>query len=109
MYRALLTHIITLQQVYETFGDAEAYGLCMLLASQTGVASVVLLSEGFNILVRMNATVAMKIAHFTNLPVFLKLTTDLLDHLKEEHSKRMSLVELTISLLEEEHRIPLYL
>lgn len=37
--RELHAIIITLQQIYEGTGDAEAY--CLLLASQVGVASIV--------------------------------------------------------------------
>ena len=43
--RELPAIIITLQQLHETTGDAETFGLCTLLASFTCIASVMLLSE----------------------------------------------------------------
>ena len=45
IYRELPSLIVTLQQLYETSGDAEAYGIGTLLATYTGVASIVFLSE----------------------------------------------------------------
>ena len=77
----------TLQQLYATSGDAEAYGLSTLLATYTGVASVVFLSEVLDILARMNASMQRKLADFSKLPVLLKVTTDQLEHLKEEKSE----------------------
>ena len=56
IFRELPALIITLQQLYETSGDAEAYGLSNLLATYTGVASVVFLSEVLDILARANAS-----------------------------------------------------
>jgi hypothetical protein len=46
--------IVTLQQLYETSGDAEAYGLVSLLARVSGVASIHLLSEVLSVLARLN-------------------------------------------------------
>ena len=48
--KELPTLITTLQQLSETSGDVEAYGLSVLLASQVGVASVIFLSEVVDIL-----------------------------------------------------------
>ena len=45
IYRELPALIVTLQQLYETSGDAEAYGIGALLATYIGVASIVFLSE----------------------------------------------------------------
>ncbi len=55
IYREFPALIITLQQLYEASGDAEAYGLSAVLASFTGIASVVFLCEVLDILARMNA------------------------------------------------------
>ena len=63
---ALLT---TLQQLYETTGDAEAFGLSTLLACFTGVASVFFLSEVLDILAKMNATMQRKAANFSKLQI----------------------------------------
>ena len=54
IYRELPALIVTLQQLYETSGGAEAYGIGALLATYTGVASIVFLSEVLDILARMN-------------------------------------------------------
>ena len=109
IYRELPALIITLQHLYETSGDAEAYGLSTLLATYTGVASVVFLSEVLDILAKMNGSMQRKLADFSKLhvPVILKVTTDQLKHLKEEESEWLSSVESEISLLKEKHNITL--
>ena len=56
IYQELPALIVTLQQLYETSGDAEAYSIGALLATYTGVASIVFLSEVLDILARMNIT-----------------------------------------------------
>lgn len=86
IYRELPALIITLQQLYETSGDAEAYGLSTLLATYTKVANVVFLSEVLDVLTNLNATMQSRHADFSKLPVLLKVTTDQLEHLKEEKS-----------------------
>ena len=99
---AILT---TLQQLYEVSGDGEAYGLYLLLASQVGVASIMLLSDVLNILAKMSASMQLKIADFSKLPTLLKITTDPLESLKEEMSDWLSEVKSTISSLASEHSI----
>ena len=79
IYRELPALIVTLQQLYETSGDAEAYGIGALLATYTGVASIVFLSE----------------------------VLDQLEHLKDEISEWLGSVESEISLLKEKHDITL--
>ena len=90
IYRELPALIVTLQQLYETSGDAEAYGIGALLATYIGVASIMFLSEVLVI-----------------LPILLKMTTDQLDHLKDERSEWLGLVESEISLLKEKYDITL--
>ncbi len=94
IYREFPDLIITLQQLYEASGDAEAYGLSAVLASFTGIASVVFLCEVLDVLARMNAIMQRKHADFSKLPVILKATTD-------------QLVESQISQLKEKHGITL--
>lgn len=55
IYREFPVHIITLQQIYGVSDEAEVYGLSSLLATYTGVASVVFLLEVLDILAKMNA------------------------------------------------------
>jgi hypothetical protein len=104
IYRELPALIITLQRLYQSSGDAEAYGLSTLLATYTAVASVVFLLD---IVARMNVTMQRKNADFSKLPVLLKVTTDQLEHLKEENSEWLTSVESEISLLKEKYDITL--
>ena len=104
IFRELPALIITLQQLYETSGDAEAYGLSNLLATYTGVASVVFLSE---VLARVNALMQTKLADFSKFPIFLIVVTDRLEHMKEETSEWLGTVETVISQLQEKYDIVL--
>ncbi|KAI6649496.1 hypothetical protein LOD99_11861 [Oopsacas minuta] len=52
----------------ETSGDVEAYGISVLLASQIGVSSVILLSKVLDIPVKLSIAMQMKIADFIKLP-----------------------------------------
>ena len=107
IYRELPALIVTLQQLYETSGDAEAYGIGALLATYTGVASIVFLSEVLDILARINVSTKRKLLDLSRLPVLLKITTDQLEHLKDERSEWLGSVESEISLLKEKHDITL--
>lgn len=97
--------VTTLQQLYETSGDAEAYGLSMLLASQVGVASIMLLSEILDILAKLSAAMQTKVADFSKIPNLLKVTIDSLKALKEESSDWVALVTTAISKLETNYGI----
>ena len=68
----------TLSQLYESSGDAEAYGMYSHLASVNGVSSSHLLSEVLNALGLLNLFMKKTIADFSNLPFML---TSILDHL----------------------------
>ena len=107
IYRELPALIVTLQQRYETSGDAEAYGIGALLATYTGVASIVFLSEVLDILARMNVSMQRKLLDLSRLTVLLKIMTDQLEHLKDERSEWLGSVESEISLLKEKHDITL--
>ena len=97
--------ITTLQQLYETTGDAEAFGLSTLLSSFTAVASVVFLSEVLDILARMNATMQRKVADFSKMQALLQFTLDELKSLKEEKAEWCSSTESTLAQLETEYGI----
>ena len=97
--------ITTLQQLYETTGDAEAFGLSTLLACFTGVASVIFLSEVLDILARMNATMQRKAADFSKLQVLLQLTLEELKSLKNEKADWCSSTESTLTKLQTEYDI----
>ena len=104
-FRELPALIITLQQLYET--SCDAYGLSNLLATYTGVARVVFLSEVLDILARANASMQTKLADFSKFPIFLKVMTDQLEHMKEETSEWLGTVETVISQLQEKYDIVL--
>ena len=87
IYQELPALIVTLQQLYGTSGNAEAYGIGALLATYTVVASIVFLSEVLDILARMNVSMQRKLLDLSRLPVLLKITTDKLEHLKDERSE----------------------
>ena len=80
IYRELPALIVNLQQLNEISGD----GIGALLATYTGVASIVFLSEVLDILARMNVSMQRKLLNLSRLPVLLKITTDQLEHLKDE-------------------------
>ena len=107
IYRELPALIVTLQQLYETSGDAEAYGIGVLLATYTEVASIVFLSEVRDILARMNVLMQRKLLDLSRLPVLLKMTTDQLERLKDERSEWLGSVQSEISLLKQKHDITL--
>ena len=97
--------ITTLQQLYETTGDAEAFGLSTLLASLCGIASIFLLSEVLDIFARMNATLQRKTADFSKLQVLLELTLNEVKSLKNEKAEWCSSTESTLKKLEREYGI----
>ena len=103
--RELPAIIITLQQLHETTGDAEAFGLCTLLASFTCIASVMLLSEVLDILARMNATMQRKTADFSKLKIMIELTIESLEALKDEKSDWCSDTGCAVSTLQTEYGV----
>ena len=107
IYREHPALIVTLQQLYETSGDAEAYCIGALLATYTVVASVMFLSEVLDIQARMNVSMQRKLLDLSRLPVLLKITTDQLEHLKDKRSEWLGSVKSEISLLKEKHDITL--
>ena len=95
--------IVTLQQLYETSGDAEAFGLSTLLSSFTGVASVMFLSEV--LLGKYECCMQKKTADFSRLQVFLQSTVDELKNLKDEKADWCSSTELALVRLQKEFNI----
>ena len=45
IYKELLALITTFHHLYDTTGDAEAFGLALVLSSFFGVATIILLSK----------------------------------------------------------------
>ncbi len=77
--------ITTLQHPHEVSGDAESYGLSLLLASQVGIASIVVLSRVLHILAKMSASMQMEVADFSKLPILLEVTVGSLKSLKHNN------------------------
>ena len=73
----------TLSQLYESSGDAEAYGVYSLLASVNGVSSSYLLSEVLSALALLNLFMQRKIADFSKLTFMLTSTLDHLNSIRE--------------------------
>ena len=95
----------TLLQLYESSGDAEAYGIYSLLASVNGVSSSYLLSEVRSGLALLNMFMQKKIADFSKLHYMLKSTLDHLNSIRESDASWCTAAETTISNLETEHGI----
>ena len=97
--------IITLQQLYESSGDAEAYGISTLLANQVGIAGIVLLSQVLDLLARLNTFMQTKTADFSKLPDFLQSVLDELESLKLQNAQWCSDTKSLIVSLEQKHSI----
>ena len=63
--------IITLQQLYQTSGDAEAYGISLVLSSFSGVASIFLLSEVLDLLAKLSCYMQRQTTDFSKIPLIL--------------------------------------
>ena len=63
--KALPPLIITLQSIYDEFGDVEAYGLSLALRSYGGVATIVLLSAVLDLLAKLNCFMQRKTTDFS--------------------------------------------
>ena len=95
----------TLSQLYESSGDAEAYGIYSLLASVNGVSSSYLLSEVLSALALLNLLMQKMIANFSKLPFMLKSTLDHLNSTRKSDASWCTAAETAISHLETKHRI----
>ena len=76
--------MIALQQLYEESGDAEAYGLALVLSSFSGVASVILLSEILDLLAKLSCFMQRKVTDFSRLPIVFNSIPAELHCLKED-------------------------
>ena len=97
--------IVTLQQLYESSGDAEAYGLVSILSSITGVSCIYLLSEVLSLLARLNLFMQRKTSDFSKLPIMLSSIVHQLTSLKEPGTDWCIDSDKAISDLEKEHGI----
>ena len=96
--------ILTLQDHYETSGDAEAFGIQKIL-SYFGVAAFVLLGEILNLLASLNCFMQKKTADFSWSKIMLDSTLDQIKSLKANDASWCSEVGEVISSLQDEHDI----
>ena len=68
--------ILTLQELYERNGDAEAFGVQSILSSFEGVATVIILSEILNLVATFNCFMQRKATEFSRLKVILHSWTN---------------------------------
>ena len=79
--------IITLQQLYQTSGDAEAYGISLVLSSFSGVASIILLSEVLDLLAKLSCYMQRQTVDFSRLPLILEGILKEVEELKEDKAE----------------------
>ncbi len=85
--KELAALIITLQQLYEATGNAEALGLCSLLSSYVVISGIVFLAEVMDTMAKINAAIQRKIVDFSKIPSHKKILIDELTSLKSEESE----------------------
>ena len=100
--------LITLQDLYETTSDAEAFGVQSILSSFAGVATVIILCEILNLIATLNCFMQRKATDFSRLKVILDSILDQLKCLKREDADWCSEVESTVATLESEHEIAVH-
>ena len=102
--RAIRKHLpallVTLHQLYENSGDAEAYGSFLVLSSLSGIASIILLSEVLDLIARLNCYMQRQAADFSRLPIILESILKELHHLKEDEAEWCSAVTTLVENLE---------
>ena len=99
--------IVTLQQLHEVSGDAEAYGLAMVLSSFSGVATIFLLQSVLDLLAKLNCFMQRKATDFSKLPVILENIVSELNQLKRDDAEWCSQVTACVNKLANEQGIDL--
>ena len=97
--------ILTLQELYESKGDAEAFGVQSILSSFEGVATVNILGEILNLVATYNCFMQRKATDFSRLKVILDSTLDQLKALKDDDADWCFEVKSTVEGLESEYEI----
>ena len=70
-----------------TTGDAEAFGLALVLSSFCGVSSIVLLSKVLDLVAKLNSFMQKQAADLSRLPLILDSIEKELKFLKEDGAK----------------------
>ena len=79
----LLALITISHHLYDTTGDAEAFGLALVLSSFCGLASIVLLSKVLYLVAKLNSFMQRQAADLSRLPLILDSIEKELKLLKE--------------------------
>ena len=105
VFKELPPLLQTLSQLYESSGDAEAYGIYSLLASVNCIPTSYLLSKVLSAHALLNLFMQKNIADFSKLSFMLKSTLDHLNSIRESVASWCITAETVISNLETEHGI----
>lgn len=97
--------ILTLQELYESKGDVEAFGVQSVLSSFQGVATVIVLDEILNLVATFNCFMQRKTTDFSRLKVILDSTLEQLKSLKDDGAEWCSMVTSTVENLESQYQI----
>ena len=97
--KELLTLITTLHHLYDTTGDAEAFGLALVHSSFCGVTSIVLLSKVLDLIAKLNSFMQRQAADLSRLPLILDSIEKELKLLKEDGTDWCSEVTCTVKKL----------
>ena len=84
IHKELLALITTLHHLFDTTGDAEAFGLALVLSSFCGVASKVLLSKALDLLTKLNSFMQRQAADLSRQALLLDSIEKELKLLKED-------------------------
>ena len=105
--KELASLIITLDNLYENSGDADAYGLSLVLSSYSGIATIFLLSAVLDLLAKLNCFMQRKATDFSRLSIVLDGVMCMceLKDLKKYEAAWCNLVETAITNLTNEHVI----
>jgi len=105
IHKELPALITTLNQLYETFGDAEAYGIALILSSFSGVASIILLSKVLDLLAKLNCFMQRQATDFSRLRLMIDIIMKELSELKKDGADWCSEVTSNVENLEKEYGI----
>ena len=97
--------ITTLHQLYETSGDAEAYGVALVLSSFSGIACLIFLSKVLDLLAKLNCFMQRQAADFSRLPLMIDSIQKELKLLIQDGACWCSEVTSTVLKLEEDYGI----
>ena len=94
---------LLVQELYESDGDAEAFGVHSILYSFQGVVTIILLSEILNLLVTLNTFMQRKCAVFARLQVVVLSNIQELKSCRLSYASWCNSIKETITKLETDH------